>query len=106
MELHKVSDKLRNKFIQFNAIVFHGDMDQPMFQTEIVKLLRDRFHIHIVLNKDDMGWNYMLYDLLRYKEEFNHMTESFAGYKTFEDAEEAGILNAMFIIKKQLTLKK
>lgn len=64
--------------------------------------LREKHHIHIMIGVDDLDWWWQLYDSSangRLKE-YNHITESYAGNKTYYKALEAGLVKALEILKK------
>lgn len=68
---------------------------------DLVTWLRDKHHIHVMIGVDDLNWWWQLYDSSangRLKE-YNHITESYAGKKTYEEALESGLFKALQIIK-------
>jgi len=69
-------------------------------QNLLQRWLREKHNIHIALNNDDLNWNYQLFDLTQCNEEYNHLTGSFAGYKSYEEALEEGLYQALTLIKE------
>ena len=68
-------------------------------QNLLQRWLREVHNIHIALNKNDLNWNYQLFDLTKCDEEYNSLTESYAGYKSYEEALENGLYNGLQLIK-------
>lgn len=63
--------------------------------------LREKHHIHVMIGVDDLDWWWQLYDSSangRLKE-YNQITESYAGKKTYEEAMEEGLFKALEILK-------
>ena len=62
--------------------------------------LRDKHNIHICICVDDLNWNYQLYDCSSdgRMEDDNTLSASWAGYVTYEDALEAGLLRTLSLI--------
>lgn len=79
-----------------------GDMKYAApLQSSLQKWLREKHHIHVMIRVDDLGWWWQLYDSSangRLKE-YNQITESYAGKKTYEEAMEEGLFKALEILK-------
>lgn len=69
-------------------------------QTSLKKHLRDNYNIHVSIDIDDLDWNYQLIDC-SYEgrsKDFNHLSISMGGYKSYEDALENGLQLAITLI--------
>lgn len=70
-------------------------------QSSLQKWLREKHYLHVMIGVDDLDWWWQLYDSSangRLKE-YNQITESYAGKKTYEEAMEEGLFKALEILK-------
>lgn len=99
-------------YARYSSEIFHshgainnnilGDMKYAApLQSSLQKWLREKHHIHVMIGVDDLDWWWQLYDSSangRLKE-YNQITESYAGKKTYKEAMEEGLFKALEILK-------
>ena len=79
----------------FDYIDFEGEVirqDRPTHQMAM-KWLREVYGIFIAINNDDLDFNWQCYDLINRDSTLDPkiLSESYAGYKTYEKAVEAAL---------------
>ena len=85
----------------FNYNGMYTDRFSAPSQSLLQKWIREKHHLHVMIGVDDLDWWWQLYDSSangRLKE-YNQITESYAGKKTYEEAMEEGLFKALEILK-------
>lgn len=77
-----------------------NDIIEAPSQSLLQKWLRGIHEIHISVDKDDLDWNYQLWDIsqLDGDGDFPHLTTSNAGHSSYEVALELGLYEALNLI--------
>lgn len=68
-------------------------------QSLLQKWIRENYNIHIAIDRDEDMWKPEIYSLIGGNK---HIPYGFKNYKTYEDALDAGLLNALKTIQKQI----
>ena len=71
-------------------------------QSSLQKWLREKHNIHVMIGVDDLDWWWQLYDCSangRLKE-YNYITESYAGNKSYEIVLEKALMKSCEIIRE------
>ena len=101
-ESHKAGELRSSEFFNKNNVdgidlsnEYYQVYEQPT-KTILQKWLREVHFIHIAINRDEDNWKYELYT---FHDGNKHVPRGFTNYKSYEDALEIGLQEALSLIK-------